>query len=534
MSRAVAVPLAQLRMRTRQNPFMRARHKNILIFLLGLIVALEFSENAMFVFGASHIMGGIDAAPEEFVRAQAAYAVGSMLSIVLQQRLSQRWGYRRYLLGAIALFMVGLWGCAHSSGIDQMSVARLIQGAGGGVFFTSCRVLILQMFALPDRPKATRGFMMCMFGASALGPAFAAWVIDTWGWAMVFYSVMPATVLAWIGVWLLIPSGVGRVPGRKLTGSLPARMTLVPLAWFILAVVCLQLAVSEARLDVLAHPLRLTMLIAAGVLLLAGFLWQQWRHPQPLLSLRMFNNPAYWVGLLLYVVHYGFANFGAYLFPVFAQQGLGMPLRTTGWLNSFAALITLATAFTYSRFLSARLKRKRPVMLLGVACLILGALWFAAMPADAAPGNLIAGLIAKGIFGALLVLPVACLTFRDLGDQRFSHGYQGKNLMRQIVSSAASSVAAVVLQSHYYALQEKLTGQLDPARADVAQWSERIGSWFAAQGLAPGQAHTAALATLQQLVNTQAMLLACQDLYRWMAVAALGAAVIIIVQKKLP
>jgi len=334
-------------------------------------------------------------------------------------------------------------------------------------------------------------------------------------------------------VWLVIPSGVGRVPGMKLTGSLPAHMTLGPLAWFILAVVCLQLAISQARLDVLAHPLRLSLLIGAGALLLAGFLWRQWHHPEPLLSLRLFNNPTYWVGLLLYVLHYGFANFGAYLFPVFAQQGLGIPLSATGWLNSCAAAVTLATAFIYSRFFSRRLKHKRPVMLLGLACLIAASLWFAAMPANAALENLIPGLVAKGIFGALLVMPVAGLTFRDLSDQSFAHGYQGKNLMRQIATSAASALAAVALQSRYYALQEKMTGQLDPARADVAQWADHAGGWFAAQGLAPGQAHSAALATLQQIVNTQAMLLACEDMYRWIAAAAVLAAVVIVAQRRL-
>jgi hypothetical protein len=366
------------------------------------------------------------------------------------------------------------------------------------------------------------------------GPAFAAWVIETWDWSMVFYSVMPATAVAWLGVWLLIPSGVGRVPGMKLAGSLPAHMTIGPIVWFILAMGCLQLAISEARIDVLAHPLRLALLIGAGALLLAGFLWRQWHHPQPLLSLRLFNNPTYWVGLLLYLVHYGLANFGAYLFPVFAQQGLGIPLRTTGWLNSLSAGVTLSAALIYSLFFSRRLKYKRPVLLLGVACLVFSALWFARMPANAALGNLVAGLLAKGVFGALLVLPAAGLTFRDLGDRRFAHGYQGKNMMRQLATSAASALAAVMLQNRYYALQETMTGQLDPARADVAQWADRAGGWFAAQGYAPGQAHAAALATLQQVVNTQAMLLACEDLYRWMAVAALAAAVIIVVQKKLP
>jgi MFS family permease len=534
MNRAVAAPLAGLRLYTRQHAWLGAQRKNMLMLLLGLVVSLEFFENVMFVFGASYIMGGIDAAPGEFVRAQAAYAVGNLVAVVLQQRLTQRFGYRRYLLASITLFMSGLWGCAMSGNINQMIVARVVQGVGGGAFFTSCRVLIVGLFTLADRPRAARWFMLSLFGASAAGPAFAAWVIGNWGWTMVFYSVMPATVVGWMGVWLLIPGGVGRIPGMTITGSMPARHTIGPLVWFILAVGCLQLAISEARLDVLAHPLRLTLLTATGALLLTGFLARQWRHPMPLLSLRLLDNPAYWVGILLYALHYGLANFGAYLFPIFAQQGLGIPLRETGWLNSFSAAFTLCAAFVYSRFLSSRLKYKRPVMLLGVACLSLASLWFASMPADVAAGQLIPGLLAKGMFGALLVLPVAGLTFRDLGDHHFAHGYQGKNLMRQIAASASSALAAVMLQNQSYALQEKLAARLDPARTDVAQWTDRMGGWFAAQGYAPGQAHTAALATLQRLVDNQAMLLACQDLYRWLAVAALGAAGVIVAQKKLP
>jgi hypothetical protein len=393
--------------------------------------------------------------------------------------------------------------------------------------------LVLGLFTLAERPLAARRFMLCLFGASAIAPAFAAWVIENWGWTMVFYSVMPATAVAWIGVWLLLPSGVGRIAGMTIAGSMPVRHTIGPLAWFILAVACLQLAISEARLDVLAHPLRLAALIAAGALLLAGFLARQWFHPRPLLSLRLLHNPAYWAGLLLYALHYGLANFGAYLFPIYAQQGLGLPLRDTGWLNSLAAAVTLTAAFIYSRYLSRRLKYKRPVMLLGVACLALSSLWFAAMPAGVALENLIPGLLAKGAFGALLVLPAAGLAFRDLGDQRFAHGYQGKNLMRQIAASAASALAAVMLQNRADALRETLSSQLDPARADVAQWAERASAWFAAQGYAPGQARAAALASLQQLVNTQAMLLACQGLYRWLAVAALGAAAVIVAQRKL-
>jgi|GEM_PF-616171 len=534
MNRYVTTPLAHLRVGLRRHAVMRAQHKNILRFLLGLVTAVEFFENTIFVFGANYIMGGIDAAPEEFVRAQAAYTIGALVAMVMQQRMSQRFGYRRYLLVSFMLFMIGLWGCAQSTSIDQMILARLVQGAGGGAFFTSSRVLILIMFPPTERPQSARWFMMCMFGSSAIGPAFAAWVIETWGWATVFYSVMPATIVSMLGVWLLIPNGAGRLPHMKLTGSLPAHWTLEPLAWFIAGVVCLQLAISGARIDILVHPLRLLLLITAGVLLLAVFLWRQWRHPEPLLNLRLANNSAFWVGLLLYFLHYALVNFGAYLFPMFAEQGLGIPLRATGWLNSFSAAVTVITAYSYSRFLARRLKRKRPVMLVGVCCLLIATLSFAGVSADVAVSGLMLGLIAKGVFGALLVMPSAGLTFRELGDERFAHGYQGKNLMRQMAISSSSALAAVVLQNHYHALQEKITGQLDPARADVLQWPGRMGAWLVAQGYSPGQAHEAAMAILQRMADTQAMLLACQDLYRWLAVAALAAAVVIIVQKKLP
>lgn len=550
-------PLAAARAWVLRGGLGHAQRKQALMTLLGLLTALEFFENTMFVFGAAHIMGGIDAAPEEFVRAQAAYAVGSLVAMVLQQRLAQRFGYRRYLSGAVGLFVLGLLGCAQSQGIGQMVVARLVQGAGGGAFFTSSRVLVTQLFALADRPPALRRFMALVFGASAIAPASCAWLIEHWGWPWVFYCVLPAALLVWAGVWLLLPSGAGRVPGTRLMGSLPAaraapasaaggarwRRTLgrlapgvqaaVPLLWFALGVVCLQLAVSQARFDVLAHPGRLALMGASGVAVLGAFLWRQWHHPEPLLHLRMLHSPVYLMGLGLYFVHYFLTNFSAYLFPIYAERGLGLPLQTTGWLNSLAATGSLLAAWCYIRFMARRFTRKRGIMLAALGCMVFCALWLSGMPAGAPAQALAPALLAKGVFGALMVLPVAGLTFRELGDRRFAHGYQGKNMMRQVAASASSALAAVMLQNRTFALQQVLTGQLDPARTDVAQWLSRTGAWFAAQGLDVAQARAAAEASLGQIITTQAILLACEDLYRLLAVCALVAAAIVLAQRRL-
>ena len=81
--------------------FLHREKQLLLMWLLGALVGMEFLENGMFVFASSHILGGIGVAPREFAQVQAAYAVGSMLMIAMQQWLSRHVGYRHYLLAAL-------------------------------------------------------------------------------------------------------------------------------------------------------------------------------------------------------------------------------------------------------------------------------------------------------------------------------------------------------------------------------------------------------------------------------------------------
>ena len=125
--------------------------------------------------------------------------MGGMLMILKQQWLARRFGYRYYMTGALLLFIAGTLAAATSHNLAQLVAARFVQGVGGGSLFTSCRILIVAMFGAADRPRATRIFMIGIFGASALAPALAAELIDRGVWQDVFYGVLPFAVLAAIG-----------------------------------------------------------------------------------------------------------------------------------------------------------------------------------------------------------------------------------------------------------------------------------------------------------------------------------------------
>jgi len=500
------------------------QRQTLLMLLLALATSVEFLENIMFVFASSHIVGGVDADPRSFALVQAAYAVGSMLMILKQQWLAQRFGYRYYLTGALMIFMAGTLAAATSHSLPQLVGARFVQGVGGGALFTSCRILVNVMFAPADRPRAARIFMLGIFSASALAPALAAELIERGVWQDVFYGALPFAALATLGAWLLLPDAEPRDDD--------AGPALGPLLLFGAAVVALQAALTEARFDIFSHPLRLAAICAVGLGLLGSFLWQQWHHSAPVLRVRALGDPVYLTGLGMYFAYYLISNLSGYVFPIYAEQALGMPLARTGWLNSFAALVSLAGIAVYLR-VAPKLPHKKPLMVSGLLLMACAAWWFSSMPPDAGPQALTPGLIGKGLFGVLVIIPVAGLTFRSLAAEDFAHGYRSKNLLRQIAASFASALGAVLLQNRQFAVHTSLTGALGQHTAQTQLWMDSAQAGWSARGFDPGHAHQAALAQLAGMVDTQARLIACEDLYRLIAALALVAAVFMLAQRRL-
>jgi len=512
------------------HPLYESLHRNkkiLIMILIGLITAVEFLESQMFVFSASHIMGGIDAGPYEFAQVQTAYAVGIMLMVVMQNWFARHIGYRHYLMGSLGLFIIGAFASAMSDGLLSLVFARFIQGVGGGALFTSSRILVNLMFPQAERRRALKYFMLLIFSSSAIAPILAATLIDTGTWQWVFYGAIPPAVAALFGVWVLLPANLGR---SNFTSH---RIAMGPLLLFAIAVLCLQLMFSTTRFDIFNHPLRLIGLFSLGGLLLFGFLWQQWRHPEPLLHIRELNSPIYLVGLGLYFLYYFVSGIGGYLFPIYAEQGLGLTLIKTGWLNAIAGLSSLIMAFFYVTYLSVRFKRKKNLMITGALALAVAGWWFSRVGMGADTAQLWLGLIAKGVFGVLLVLPVAGLTFQTFDDEQFAHGYQGKNLLRQIATSASSAFAAVMLQNRQNQVDGHLRESFNPGNTSFDNWINAMQALFESHGLPAEQAHSAALAALARHVSQQAQLIACENMYQLLACMAVGVATVVAVQRKL-
>jgi len=420
------------------------RHKALLSMLLPWLAATEFIENSSFLFSAGHVAQGLQMGAAGLACVLAAFATGSMVMVALQQLWVRHIGYRRYLLLSLALFQLGALASLWAGGIGVLMITRALQGLGAGALFTSGRILVPLLFAPADRAPALRRFIRWLFGLSALGPALAAGVIHVWGWRAVFAVPLPLSLLCSLIVWAALPEGVGRQAQPAWGQRVGAVVALV------VVIALLQWGLAEARFPQQISLHRLLWPLALALLVLLGWWWHQRDHQAPLLHWRGLRHPGYLAGLGLYGLYYLIANANGLVLPVFAERVMGLPIGVVGLLGSAGALVSWLAAQAYLHW-GARSTRKPMLMaaaaaLMALVCLSLASLVGLAGLASASGLPLlpvfVAAVATKGVFGSLFVLPLAGLTFRELGDEHFGPGYQLKNLLRHLMISVGMALAA--------------------------------------------------------------------------------------------
>jgi len=414
------------------------RHKALLSLLLPWLAASEFIENSSFLFSAGHVAQGLQMGAAGLACVLAAFATGSMVMVALQQLWVRHIGYRRYLLLSLALFQLGALASLWAGDIRVLMISRALQGLGAGALFTSGRILVALLFAPADRAPALRRFIRWLFGLSALGPALAAGVIHVWGWRAVFAVPLPLSLLCSLVVWAALPEGVGRQAQPPWGQRIGAVLALA------VAIALLQWSLAEARFPQQISPHHLLWPLALALMLLLGWWWHQRDHQAPLLHWRGLRHPGYLAGLGLYGLYYLIANANGLVLPVFAERVMGLPISVVGLLGSAGALVSWLSAQAYLRW-GARSTRKPSLMAAAAALMALACLSLAGLQPNAGMPLLpvlLAAVATKGVFGSLFVLPLAGLTFRDLGDAHFGPGYQLKNLLRHLMIPVGMALAA--------------------------------------------------------------------------------------------
>ncbi|CAH7679188.1 major facilitator superfamily domain-containing protein [Phakopsora pachyrhizi] len=171
-----------------------------------------------------------------------AYLLSISATGALYGKVADLMGRRVALLTALGLFTLGTLGCALSTSMTQLILARLLAGCGGGGIMTTSSIIATDLVRL-DQRAMVQGFANICYGAgAALGGPMGGFLTDSIGWRAGFSVQVPILVLAFVLVAFLVDYRLeGQATSRK---ELLNRTDLLGSITLIFTITCLLLSFS--------------------------------------------------------------------------------------------------------------------------------------------------------------------------------------------------------------------------------------------------------------------------------------------------
>jgi EmrB/QacA subfamily drug resistance transporter len=273
--------------------------------------------------------------------------------------LGDRFGMKRVLLIAVAIFTASSVLCGMAGTLSQLVLFRVIQGVGGGMLTPVGMAMLFRAFPPAERVRASSILTVPTAVAPAVGPVLGGLLVTDLSWRWVFFVNLPIGILAFLFGLVFLEEQRQPVKGRF---DIPG---------FVLSGVgfaLLMFGISEAPSRGWGSPM-IVAAIAVGVAMIIVMVAVELATKAPLLHLRLFADRLFRSTSLVLVLSV-MAFLGVlFVVPLFFQLALGLSALQSG-LNTFPEAIGIMVGAQFaSRYFYPNLGPRRLVAagLVGVA-----------------------------------------------------------------------------------------------------------------------------------------------------------------------
>jgi EmrB/QacA subfamily drug resistance transporter len=323
-----------------------------------------------------------------------AYNLSFAVLLMTASALGDRFGRRRLFAAGLLLFALASAACALAPGVGWLIAARTVQGAGAAFVMPLALALVGAAFP-PERRGAAMGALQGLTGlAVASGPLIGGAVAQGLTWQWIFWINVPIGLLA-------VPLALARIP--ESTGNDDA---LDPRGLGLITGAAVGIVWGLVRgNDAGWGSAEVVASLAAGVLLLAGFVAWEARASAPMLPLRLFRSRAFSAGNGAMFLTLASLFAAVFFLAQFLQSGLGYDplgagLRLLPWTGTLFFVAPVAGTLV-DRF------GERPFLVTGLALQSVGMGWIALIADPGmAYGEMIPALMIAGC-GVSMALPAA-------------------------------------------------------------------------------------------------------------------------------
>ncbi|EPJ3205912.1 MFS transporter [Salmonella enterica subsp. enterica serovar Derby] len=346
--------------------------------------------------------------------------------------LADKIGVRNIFFTAIILFTLGSLFCAWSGTLNELVMARVLQGVGGAMMVPVGRLTVMKIVPREQYMAAMTFVTLPGQIGPLLGPALGGILVEYASWHWIFLINIPVGIVGAIATLMLMPNYTMQTRRFDLSGFM---MLAVGMA-------VLTLALDGSKGTGISH-MTLAALVICGVLAILLYLKHAHNNPRALFSLHLFRTHTFSLGLFGSFAGRIGSGMLPFMTPVFLQIGLGfspfhaglmMIPMVLGSMGMKRIVVQVVNRFGYRRVLITTTLGLSLVSLLLMSTALLG--WYYALPFI---------LFLQGMVNSTRFSSMNTLTLKDLPDDLASSGNSLLSMIMQLSMSIGVTIAGLLL-----------------------------------------------------------------------------------------
>jgi len=278
-----------------------------------------------------------------------SYLVSLAVFVPASGWLGDRFGGKRTLLTAVAVFTASSALCGIAGSLGELVAFRILQGAGGGMLASVGMAMLLRAYRQEERVRVSSVLTMAIALAPTAGPVLGGLLVTDLSWRWVFYVNIP------IGIFACIYGGLRLEKDHDLRGE------HFDVAGFVLSAGGL----GSAMYGISAGPghgwtsTPVLAALSAGLVLLVAMAVVELRSPAPVIDIRLARDRLFTAcSAAMTLESVGFLG-ALFVLSLYYQNGRGLSALASGLSTAPEALGVMCGSQLASRLLYRRLGPRR-------------------------------------------------------------------------------------------------------------------------------------------------------------------------------
>jgi EmrB/QacA subfamily drug resistance transporter len=359
-----------------------------------------------------------------------AYLLASAVFLVPFGRIADIHGRKKIFSAGLMVFTFASFAMVFSVSPSMIILLRVVQGIGAALIFGTSVAILTSVTPPQERGKALGIYTTAVYLGLSMGPFLGGFLTTSFGWRSIFLVNVPVGILILAIVRTKLEGEWADARGESfdISGAL----------LYGLALVCVMFGFS------LLPDVSGMVLVTAGTLVLAAFLWWEHRTPSPLINLSLFlKNRVFAFSNLAALINYS-ATFSVTFFLSFYLQYIrGFSPAVAGTILVTQPVVQ-AVFSSYAGRLSDRIEPGR-IASAGMAMTAGGLFLLSLLSADTPLTYLIGTLILLGLGFAFFSSPNTNAIMSSVAKPYYGVASGTLGTMRLVGQMLSMGIAMVII-----------------------------------------------------------------------------------------